>query len=393
MKTTTALNKIAGLKKRIWIIKGGQGAGKTIAILMLLINHASSVGGQEIIIASDELTKMRLTVIKDFKKVIQDFGIFEKDRFIAGTLYNFKNGSFIKFIGLDKEDIGKGLRSDITFINECNKINFETYRELTSRAKRVIVDYNPNVEFWVDEHVRNRTDADSLTLTYKDNEYLSREEVDEIESYRSLAFFNLSLPKIDIETNVKSNYWANKWRVYGCGEYGQVEGAIFTDYEIGEFNDTLPFRRGLDFGFSSDPDALIKIAVDEKKKVIYMKEEMYKSGQSSDVLLTNLKNICGRNELIFADHSEQRLIADLSKHLNIKPCTKWTIIERIKKLQSYHFVVERNSTNLIMELISYIWSDKRSETPIDKNNHLIDALGYAFTAGAPAAQGVRRITF
>lgn len=393
MKTTTALNKIAGLKKRIWIIKGGQGAGKTIAILMLLINHASSVQGQEIIIASDELTKMRLTVIKDFKKVIQDFGIYEPERFTAGTLYQFKNGSFIKFIGLDKEDIGKGLRSDIVFVNECNKINFETYRELTSRAKRVILDYNPNTEFWVDEFVRSRDDADSLTLTYKDNEYLSKEEINEIESYRTLGFYDLTLPKIDIESNVKSAYWANKWRVYGCGEYGQIDGAIFTSWSMGDFNNDLPFRRGLDFGFSNDPDALIKIAVDEDKKIIYMKEEMYKSGQSSETLLTNLRAICGRNDLIFADYSEQRLIGDLSKHLNVKQCTKWTIIERIKKLQSYHFIVDKSSTNLIMELISYIWSDKRSETPIDKNNHLIDALGYAFTAGQAPSKGVRKATY
>ena len=84
---------------------------------------------------------------------MKSFCIFNKTEFTDGTLYRFSNGSFIKFIGLDKADIGKGLRSDIVYINECNKVNFETYRELTSRAKRIIVDFNPNNKFWFHDEV------------------------------------------------------------------------------------------------------------------------------------------------------------------------------------------------------------------------------------------------
>ena len=101
IQQTTALRKISGLKKRIKVIRGGQGAGKTISILILLINHASSKANKEILIVSEELTKMRLTVIKDFVKVMQLAGIYQESHFLAGTLYRFKNGSFIKFIGLD----------------------------------------------------------------------------------------------------------------------------------------------------------------------------------------------------------------------------------------------------------------------------------------------------
>ena len=103
IQQTTALRKIAGLKKKIKVIRGGQGSGKTISILILLINHASSKEDREILILSSELTKMRLTVIKDFVKVMKMFGIYEDSRFIAGTLYRFRNGSFIKFIGMDKD--------------------------------------------------------------------------------------------------------------------------------------------------------------------------------------------------------------------------------------------------------------------------------------------------
>ena len=46
IKATTALNKILGLKKRIKVIQGGQGAGKTYSILMMLIDYASAVEKQ-----------------------------------------------------------------------------------------------------------------------------------------------------------------------------------------------------------------------------------------------------------------------------------------------------------------------------------------------------------
>jgi hypothetical protein len=148
IQKTTSLQKIASLRKKIRIIQGGQGAGKTISILILLINHAASKENKEILIISSELTKMRLTVIKDFVKVMRLAGLYEDSRFIAGTLYRFKNGSFIKFIGLDKSDVGKGLRSDVAYFNEVNKIDFESYRQVASRTKIVYADFNADKEFF-----------------------------------------------------------------------------------------------------------------------------------------------------------------------------------------------------------------------------------------------------
>lgn len=230
IQATTALRKIARLKKRIWVVQGGQGAGKTFAILLLLLNHAVSKPDREIIIASAELSKMRITVIKDFLKILRELGTVYNS---ADTLFRFPNGSFIKFIGLDKEDIGKGLRSHVVFINEANKINFETYRELTSRAERVIVDFNPNAEFWAHVEVITRPDADFLILTYKDNEYLSEQERKEIEIYQDKAYHNKDLkPRVDIESNIKSKYWHNKWQVYGLGVIGTNPNRIFFWEEI-----------------------------------------------------------------------------------------------------------------------------------------------------------------
>jgi phage terminase large subunit len=242
----------------------------------------------------------------------------------------------------------------------------------------VFFDWNPSNRFWVDDPelfgIQNKEDATIIHSTFRDNyDNLTEKQIED---------FRQAKMKADAEAaRGVYGYWSNWWQVYGEGEYGQIEGAIFTDWEIGDFDNTLPFRYGLDFGFSSDPDALVKVAVDEKRKVIYLHECFYKNGQSFDMLANVLDHYVARGGRIVADCAEDRLIVDLQRRFNIVKCTKWKVIERIKKLQGYHMIVTKESVNLQSELMEYVWSDKKSETPIDKNNHLLDAVGYAFTNG------------
>ena len=369
MKTTTALRKIAGLKKKIKVIQGGQGASKTYSILMLLINHAASNENKEIFIASDELTKMRLTVINDFKNIMKSFERFDPNCFLGGTLYNFPNGSFIKFIGLDKEDMGKGLRCDVMFVNECNKIKFETYRELTSRAKQVILDYNPNTKFWVHDEVITRDDCDFIILTYKDNEYLSEQESYEIEQYKAKGYNEAG--------EVINEYWANKWRVYGRGLEGFVAGVIFQNWSLGEFDETLPIMYGIDFGFK-DPFTLLKVAYDSKTMTIYLHEEIYKSNLAPNDIINLLNNkIPNKNSLILADSADPTQIRGIKNAgFNVIGLGKEKIVIGIRHLQNWTFKVTPGSENLIRELSNYVWADKTGEIPIDSENHLLDPLRY-----------------
>lgn len=366
-------------KKKNYIFQGGQGAGKTFSLLQVLCSIAEQ-HKQEIIIASEELTKMKLTIIKDFIKIMQAMNIYDPNKFKAGTEYTYDNGSYIKFIGLDKDDIGKGLRCDILYINEANKTEYDKVHELISRAQRRIFDYNPNTIFWIDEYFKGRDDTELMILTFQDNEALSSSERETILDYKTRGFINPDLEKYDTSENIKSEFWANKWRVYGLGLTGRIDGIIYEDWKIGAFDTSLAHRYGLDFGYSNDPDAMVKVAIDEKRKIIYLKEEMHSTGQSTEILGSRLESIVeNKNDLILADSAEPRLINDLKKHVNIRGTIKWQVRERIKKVQSYQLIVTPCSTNLINELENYKWSDKKSETPEDKFNHLLDAVGYAVT--------------
>ena len=158
-----------------------------------------------------------------------------------------------------------------------------------------------------------------------------------------------------------------------------AEGVIYEGWGLGAFNYNLPSCYGLDFGFD-DPDALVRVAVDQKQKIIYIKEELYKNGLGSDTLAEVLENICGNSGLIIADAAHKRLINDLyHKGLNIRRCKKGagSVVRRIKTIQGYTIIVEPGSKNVIKALSNYVWHDKRSGVPRHEWSHIPDAFGYA----------------
>ena len=393
MKQTTALKKIARLKKKVWCIQGGQGAGKTVGILILIINHASSNPNKQIYIASAELSKMRDTVLKDFITILRSFGLYESVSLTGVTngqpLCVFPNKSFVRFLGLDKEDIGKGLRSDIVYLNEANKTNFETYRELTSRAKRKILDYNPNRRFWAHTEVIPEKDCEYLCLTYKDNEFLSEEEKQEILSYKEKGYINPDLEDYDTEINTKSNYWRNKWRIYGLGITGIVDNRIFenwTEMSNEEFNLLkYPMYYGLDFGMSA-PTALVEMKTD-KEGNYFLNERLYKplkemNGTLSDQfeklnISKHIEIICDSgNEL---NLSEGRKLKNSGYNVIFAIKGKGSVVSAIETMQKSKIYYTKSSVNLFENYENYQWKTHNGivlDVPEETREDLIDASKY-----------------
>lgn len=393
MQQTTALRKIASLKKKTWCIQGGQGAGKTIAILILLTNYASKNSNKEIYIASAELSKMRDTVLKDFIKILRSFNLYDLVNLTGVTngqpLCIFPNKSLIRFIGLDKEDIGKGLRSDVVYLNEANKTNFETYRELTSRAKRKILDYNPNKRFWVHNEVIPDVDCDYLCLTYIDNEFLSEEERKEIESYKIKGYIDTDLEDYDTDENTRSNYWRNKWRIYGLGITGIVDNKIFENWKkitLKEFKG-LPYPSyfGLDFGMSA-PTALVEMKTD-KEGNYFLHEWLYKplkemNGTLSDELeklkvQKHIEIICDSgNEL---NLSEGRKLKNAGFNVIFAIKGQGSVVSAIETMQKSNIYFTETSTNLEDNYENYQWKTHKGEVldiPEETREDAIDASKY-----------------
>ena len=367
LQRTTAINKILALKKRIKIIQGGTSAGKTFGILPILIDKATKQSGLEISIIAESIPHLRRGALRDFLKIMKWTNRYFDERFNKSHLkYEFANGSFIEFFSADDSSKLRGARRDILYINECNNVNFEAYNELAIRTKReVFLDFNPANEFWVHTELKDESDADFIILTYKDNEGLDDGIVQQIEKNRLKA--------------ATSSYWANWWKVYGLGELGQLQGAVFTNYKIIDKipQDARLIGIGLDFGYTNDPSAIIEVYKHNETRIL--NEVKYQTG----MLNSDIAKVLPKSVPVYADSAEPKSIADIQRYgITIKGVTKGrdSVNYGIDVMQAQSYLVTSSSTNLIKELRSYCWdvdkAGKRLNKPIDNFNHALDAVRY-----------------
>ena len=367
LQRTTAINKILALKKRIKIIQGGTSAGKTFGILPILIDKAARQSGLEISIIAESIPHLRRGALRDFLKIMKWTNRFYDERFNKSHLkYEFANGSFIEFFSADDSSKLRGARRDILYINECNNVNFEAYNELAIRTKReVYLDFNPANEFWVHTELKDESDADFIILTYKDNEGLDEGIVQQIEKNRLKAS--------------TSSYWANWWKVYGLGQLGQLQGAVFTNYKIIDKipQDARLIGLGLDFGYTNDPSAIIEVYKHNETRIL--NEVKYQTG----MLNSDIAKVLPKSIPVYADSAEPKSIADIQRYgITIKGVTKGrdSVNYGIDVMQAQSYLVTSSSTNLIKELRSYCWdvdkAGKRLNKPIDNFNHALDAVRY-----------------
>jgi len=368
---TKALAKISKVVKEndLAIIQGGQGAGKTIAILMLLVSLCYR-HKKEVTICSSELSKLKGTAILDFLKILKDYNIYSLSNWNKSEMiYRFDNGSFVEFIGLDKTDVGKGRRRDYVFINETNKVNIQSFTDITARAKKVICDFNPDAYFYLHDL---KTDKNFISLTFKDNNFLPEKEVNNILEYYNRGYFP--------DGTIKNNYWANKWKVYGLGEIGSLDGVIFNNWQTIQSipNEARLLGYGLDFGYSNDPTSIIEVYTYNGQRILneicYQKE--LTNSQISKLIPTKLP--------VYCDSAEPKSIVELKRlGVNSRPVTKGSdsINFGIQIIQEQNYLVTENSRNLITELQRYTWkTDKKTgeklNQPIEDYNHAIDAFRY-----------------
>lgn len=349
------------------INQGGQGSSKTYSILQLLYLLAKkSVEGLRITVASYALPHLKAGAMADLDRILTSFG--ESPSLIKNisTSTYFIGNSQIQFYGISGNlAMAHGVRRDILFINECNrKITYEVYDQLASRTQHcVFLDYNPDQEFWLMTKVMPDFKHELIISTFLDNPYLPAGELENILSKKDKAGYE------------------NWWKVYGLGQLGKLEGCIFPNWRYGDWPAGKAYGHGLDFGFNA-PDALVRMIVDDKAKVCYWDERIYKSGNSSDDLRQLVSHHCSRNDLIIADSADARMIKELGKYFNVKPTNKgkagWSVAEAIKVMQAYEHILTEDSPNLSKEFNNYIWSDKKAGIPIDAFNHLIDGGRYYF---------------
>jgi phage terminase large subunit len=176
--------------------------------------------------------------------------------------------------------------------------------------------------------------------------------------------------------------------VYTFGKWGVLGDVIFKNWEVRDLSDLIPtfdnLRFGLDFGFSSDPAALVCSHYDKARKTIYIFNEFYERGLTNDMLADGIRPFVNYRRII-GDSSEPKSIQELrNSGIDAIGARKGpdSIMHGIQWLQQHTIIIDSRCINTRNEFQQYQWQrDKDGNAirrPVDKNNHIIDALRYAY---------------
>jgi hypothetical protein len=158
-----------------------------------------------------------------------------------------------------------------------------------------------------------------------------------------------------------------------------TESLVYPDWQECEvFPDNDDVFYGMDFGFTNDPTACIKMV--KIGDNIYLDELFYATKMTNKDIANSLKklNVDPYSE-IFADSAEPKSIADLRASFNVKPQKKGkgSILAGINKLKEYRVFYTKRSKNIATEVKNYQWIMQNGEStnvPIDTYNHCLDAI-------------------
>jgi len=370
---------------RYFIISGGRGSGKSFSVNALLV-MLTYEQGHTILFTRYTLTSAYISIIPEFIDKLEQFGSIADFHITKDEILNKKTGSKIIFRGIktssgDQTANLKSLQGITTWVvDEAEELvdeqKFDTI-DLSVRQQgkpnRIILILNPTTKehfiyrrFFEDRGVQegSNTTKENTTYihtTYQDNiDNLSKSYIDQIEQMK------IRRPEKYKQQMLGS--WLNK-----------AEGVIFNNWSVGEFKHIGTSVWGQDYGFAADPSTLVEVNIDSTNKRIYLKECFYLQRlTTSQIAQLNLKH--AREGLIVGDSAEPRLLSEIkAKGCNVRPSIKGqgSVTYGISLLQDYDIIVSPDSTNLIKELNNYRWLERKSNTPIDKYNHLIDAVRYA----------------
>lgn len=393
---TVYFNDVYDYSKRIQVMYGGAGSGKSHYIAQKLLLKAMR-------------DKRKILVLRKIGRTVKN-SVFQLllDTLIDWQLISYctinrtdytimlPSGSVILCSGLDdSEKIKSIVGITDAWLEEATEFTFDDFSQIQLRVRdpfavnqQIYLSFNPvsksnwcYLQFFSPEASQEfLAQVKIIQTTYKDNRFLPQEYID-----------NLLLLK---RTNPVY------FKIYAEGQFGSLDKLVFDYWRVAPVDlDKIDgvLLCGLDFGYVNDPTAFICSLLDEENKKIYVFQEMFEKGLLNDEIAKRIKDLGFAKSSIIADSAENKSIEEIKKLgiPRIKPAVKGqgSILQGIQKLKQYEIIIDPSCVNLIEEFRNYSWKKDKNTSeyvnePIDSYNHGIDALRYSLQCG-----GVQLKTF
>lgn len=373
---------------RYFEVYGGRRSGKSHDVVQILGLTAMIESGHFIPCTRKVADTLRDSVFAELRGFFEGHNIPHRLNMTNQEII-LPNRSRFRCFGLNDPERMKSL-ANATIIwneeaNEDDESDFDSLDAGLSPSKypgRMVLTHNPVPQIpgsmhWIQkrflqvEHelskarVDPKTNALVLRTWYKDNAFCPPEVKRVLEGYK--------------ETNPE------KYKLWALGEFTTVEGAVFTNWDIVKdipteiVHDSIGI--GLDFGFSNDPSAAVRVWI--RGRELWAKQLVYKLGLHNDALYKELVDAgVGQFEEVTGDSARPDIISDLYRLglLGIKPVKKRANYKEdvATRLQGYTIHLIEGDTDFIREISTYSWARDKNGKQLPKlqdgEDHLIDAL-------------------
>lgn len=292
------------------------------------------------------------------------------------SIVNRLNGSDFLFKGLylNEQSIKSIEGIDVAWIEEAQTVSKESLEVLTPTIRKsgsqIIYTYNRLLD---DDPVHQR-----LVIEGRPNTLLINVNFDIALKYKMMP----EVIRLEMEDDREKRpaLYRHKW----LGEPNSMERKIYKGWQ---FIDEIPHearleRRGVDFGYSNDPTAIVDIYYYNGGYIL--DEQCFLKGlsnkQISDLLVID-------KSLVVADSAEPKSIDEIRSHgVNITGADKGkdSVAHGIQLIQDQRISVTKRSTNIIKEYRNYLWlTDKNGKIlnePEHQFSHSMDAIRYGLVS-------------
>lgn len=299
MDTTNVFSKLLAAytdpEVRVIVLRGGTRSSKTWSALQLLnLIAAKSKRKRLVSIVSETMPHLKKGAIRDFENMLDGEGMYDRTAWHdTDKIYSYEKGR-IEFFSADQPGKVAGPARQVLYINECINVSWAVYQALAVRTtEKIILDYNPEFDFWVDEKILVRSKGVALIdSTYLDNDMLTQAQIDEIESNR----------EVDPD-------WFN---VYGLGQKGSKEGLVIKNWDIVEALPPPELRSGewigIDFGWTA-PSAVMHIVLSQGE--VYIDELAYGANMDNPQIAKIIVDAGLAHLEVIADSAEPKSVAEV----------------------------------------------------------------------------------
>ena len=396
---------------KTYLLVGGYGSSKSYHIALKIILKCLSEK-RKVLVVREVFDTIRDSCYDLMVEILDEFDLIGQGRkkvhcTTSPMSIRFPNGSRIIFKGMDKPTKLKSINGvSIVWLEECSEIKYAGYKELLGRLRHpdlslhFLLSTNPvGTENWVYTHFFKRIDEEGNEhITLDDNLLYKRRTIikNGVYYHHSVADDNLFLPQSYIDTlDEMKSYDPDLYRVARLGQFGLNGKRVLPQFEVArshaevleavnKIQDKFKFN-GMDFGFEESYNAVVRVAVDDKRKWLYIYYEYYKNHMTDDKTEKELKKDGLDKIQIVADSEDPKAIRFYQQSgFRMRGCHKYpgSRLANTRKCKRFRRIIcSPNCPNTIRELSTLIYAKDSNENLIyDEFNidpHTFSAIWYA----------------